>query len=100
MNRQFSFLTAVSTASLIFLSCGAVLAVVGIFNGVLWSFAALSAFGVSMTLVAGIRAVVRLLQSLKGPGDAEAEHDHKGSAFGQYLRAMGILSIFLAHLTI
>lgn len=115
MRTRFNLLTLASGISIGLLLLGALLVVLGIFNaflewdifspkvekilyGVFWSCVALAAFGVSTTFVVGIRDAVRSFRSSQGLEGSQGENERKSSSFGQYLKAVGILSILLAFL--
>lgn len=113
MKSRLSFLSLASGITIGLLLLGALLAVLGIFNGFLdwdifspkvekvlygifWSCVALAAFGVSTTVVVGIRDAVKSFQSSRGVAEAEAGDGSKTATFGQYLKVLGVLSLLLA----
>lgn len=115
MRPRFNLLTMASGISIGLLLLGALLVVLGIFNaflewdifspkvekilyGVFWSCVALAAFGVCTTFVVGIRDAVRSFQSSRGLVGSQTENDRKSSSFGQYLKAVGMLSLLLVFL--
>lgn len=115
MKTRMSFLSLASGITIGLLLLGALLVVLGIFNslldwdifspkmekvlyGIFWSSVALAAFGVSTTVVVGIRDAVKSFQSSRGGDGTEAGDGSKAAAFGQYLKVLGVLCLLFAFL--